>query len=177
MEQKKTGKSIQYYMRCLHRDIGFVVVGLTIIYALSGILLTYRSTDLLKKETTVNVQIDKGLEAGELGKALRMRFFQIERQTEDTVFFRGGSYDRGSGMATYTQLKYPTVIEKLVELHKLSSQNIMHILAVVYAVLLFFLAISSLFMYRPGTRLFRRGILLTVIGVVIALIMTFTITG
>ena len=177
MEKRKTGKSFQYYIRCLHRDIGFIVVGLTIIYALSGILLTYRGTEFLKNETTVNVQIDKNLKAEELGKALKMRFFKVERQTEDTVFFMGGIYDRDSGMATYTQLKYPYVIEKLVELHKLSSQNTMHILAVVYAVLLFFLAISSLFMYRPGTRLFRRGVLLTVAGVVIALIMTFTITG
>ncbi len=174
MEQKNTGKSIQYYMRCLHRDIGFIVIGLTIIYALSGILLTYRSTAFLKYETTVNMQIDKGLEAGELGRALKMRFFKIESQTEDTVYFNGGSYDRSTGMATYTQMVYPTVIDKLVQLHKLSSKSVMHILAVVYAVLLSFLAISSLFMYRPGTRLFRRGVFLTAAGVVIAVIMSLT---
>ena len=35
-------------IRVLHRDIGFLVVGLTIVYALSGIVLTYRDTGFLK---------------------------------------------------------------------------------------------------------------------------------
>ncbi len=177
MENKNSKKSIQYYIRCLHRDIGFIVIGLTIIYALSGILLTYRSTAFLKNETTVNMDIGKNVEAGELGKALKMRFFKIERQTEDTVYFNGGSYDKNTGMATYTQMSYPGVINKLIELHKLSSQNTMHIMAVVYAVLLLFLAVSPLFMYKPGARNFRRGIYLTIAGVVIAVIMMFTCGG
>ena len=41
-EQEK--KSINHFVRSLHRDIGFFVIGLTIIYSISGIVLTYRDT-------------------------------------------------------------------------------------------------------------------------------------
>ena len=44
MEQKEK-KSIHYYMRGLHRDIGFFLIGLTLIYSISGVLLIYRDTD------------------------------------------------------------------------------------------------------------------------------------
>jgi len=40
----KGKKSINYYMRVLHRDIGFFIAGLLIIYALSGIVMIYRDT-------------------------------------------------------------------------------------------------------------------------------------
>ncbi len=38
MEPKKS-KSFNYYMRTLHRDIGFFAFGLIVIYILSGIVL------------------------------------------------------------------------------------------------------------------------------------------
>lgn len=40
-------KNIQHYMRVLHRDIGFFVIALTVIYCVSGIILTYE-----KKQTS-----------------------------------------------------------------------------------------------------------------------------
>ena len=46
----KEKKSVHYYMRSLHRDVGFLVLGFTFIYALSGIVLVYRDTDFLKSE-------------------------------------------------------------------------------------------------------------------------------
>ncbi len=177
MEQEQAGKSIQYYIRLLHRDIGFILVGLTMIYALSGILLIYRSTGFLQSETTVNKELSKGLEAGELGKALDMKHFQLERQTGDAILFQGGTYDRTSGIATYTKQEFPALLNMLTQVHKLTSHSPLHLLAVVYAALLLFLALSSLLMYRPGTRLFRRGISLSTAGMAMAVILMFTCSG
>ena len=56
MEPKKS-KSFNYYMRSLHRDIGFFAFGLVVIYILSGIVLIYRDTDFLKREVTVERQL------------------------------------------------------------------------------------------------------------------------
>ncbi len=173
MEQKKVIKSIQYYIRCLHRDIGFILVGLTIIYALSGILLIYRNTGFLQTETTVRKEVARGLKADELGKALEMRHFETEKQDGDTIFFKGGTYDQTSGIATYTKREYPAVLNMFTQVHKLTERSSLHLLAVVYAAMLFFLAVSSLAMYKPGTRLFRRGIVLSSGGVVMAVIMMF----
>jgi hypothetical protein len=174
---EKSKKSIQYYIRLLHRDIGFILVGLTIIYALSGILLMYRSTGFLQNETTATQEVDKGLEAGQLGKALGMRHFQLERQSGETIFFQGGTYDKATGIATYTKQEFPAVLNMMTQVHKLNSRTPLHVMAVVYAALLFFLAVSSLMMYRPGTRLFRRGLTLSAGGMAMAVVLMFVCAG
>ena len=48
MEQTST--KMRRTMRDLHNKIGFFIVGLVVIYALSGIVQTYRDTSLLKHE-------------------------------------------------------------------------------------------------------------------------------
>lgn len=165
MEPTQTKKSLSYYARCLHRDIGFLLIGLTIVYALSGILLMYRMTGFLQTETTVTQDIGKGLAADQLGKALKLRHFQPEKQSGDIIAFSDGSYNQATGVATYIQRQFPAILEKFIQVHKLSSNNALHVLSLVYATLLLFLALSSLVMYKPGTRSFRRGLGLTVLGV------------
>lgn len=177
MERKHSRKSIQYFIRILHRDIGFLLVGLTMIYALSGILLIYRSTGFLQSETTSQKTVAVGLEAGELGRELGMRHFELEKQDGDTIFFQGGSYDRSSGIATYTQSGFPTVLSMFTDLHKVTSRSSMHPLAAVYAFLLLFLAVSSFWMYKPGTRLFRRSISFSTAGMVVAVVLMFACAG
>jgi hypothetical protein len=53
MTMNKKKISITQVMRALHRDIGFLVVGLIIIYSVSGLVLVFRGTDLLKVETVI----------------------------------------------------------------------------------------------------------------------------
>ena len=50
-------KSLNQLMRAWHRDIGFFIIGLVIIYALSGIALIFRDTDFLKH----NIKFEKKL--------------------------------------------------------------------------------------------------------------------
>lgn len=49
--------TIHYWIRSLHRDIGFFLVGLTLVYVLSGILLIYRDTGFLQ---TTPVEVGMG---------------------------------------------------------------------------------------------------------------------
>jgi hypothetical protein len=53
--------SIHYWIRSLHRDIGFFLVGLTLVYVLSGILLIYRDTGFLQ---TTPVEVGMGQHRG-----------------------------------------------------------------------------------------------------------------
>jgi len=177
MELKQPKRSIYYYLRTLHRDIGFFLVGLTMIYCISGILLIYRGTGFLQYKETIQKKISVGLNTNELEKTLGLRHFKIEKQDDKTVYFNGGSYDRSTGVATYTKSEFPAVLNMFKNVHTITSRNTMHLFATVYAILLLFLAISSFWMYKPGTKLFRRGISFSTAGVILAAVLMFTSAG
>ncbi len=163
-------KTLSYYMRVLHRDIGFFIIGLTIIYSLSGILLIYRNTSFLKTEETIEKQLAPNLDMTELGKALRIKELKITKNYGDIIYFQKGTYNKSTGVAIYTSNELPEFLNKLNVLHKSSSSNWVHILIVIYATLLLFMAISSFWMYKPGTKLFRRGLYFACGGVLVAFI-------
>lgn len=166
-------KPFVHSVRALHRDLGYFVVGLTVIYALSGIVQSYRDTGFLKRETRIEKKVPPNLEPAELGQALHIRDFRVTRTEGDTTYFRGGQYDRGSGIVAYTTKDLAFPLNRFVTLHKASSESLASWFAAVYGVLLLFLAISSFWMFRSGTSLFRRGMYLAVAGVVVAVVLLF----
>jgi len=181
MEQETSNKTdnrpLSYYMRMLHRDIGFLVVGLTLVFSLSGILLLYRSTGFLKSDTAVSRTVEEGLSAQDIGRALHMRRLEIVSDDGRTVLFNGGlavrdgKYDRQSGVVSYTEQKLPAALEKFTQLHKSSSKDAIHWFVVLYGVLLSFMAISSFWMFKPSTRQFRRGLVFAAVGVAVAAVL------
>ncbi|WP_372753896.1 hypothetical protein [Labilibaculum sp.] len=164
-------KSINYYMRSLHGDIGFIVLGLTIIYSLSGIVLIYRQSDFLKSEKQIEVQLSPNLSELELGAKLEMRHFKISEKTDNYYIFEAGSYNRENGLAVYNKKSLPILFEKLIGLHKVSNKSKIYWATTIYGVLLFFLAISSLWMFKPNSKRFKRGIILSVTGLVVAIVL------
>lgn len=163
MEAKK---SIYRIMRVLHRDIGFFVVGLTIIYCISGIMLTYRDTAFLKSETLVERNISPGLSANELGRALHLKDLEIVGQDDKMIRFTVGNYNKETGAASYTNQEIPALLKALNSLHTTSSSSARSLFTVLYAGLLSFLALSSFWMYKPGTKMFRRGLIISLLGIV-----------
>lgn len=175
----KRKKTLLEYMRMLHRNIGFFVIGLTIIYSLSGIVLVYRTTDFLKQDTLVQKTIAKNMEPTVLAQVLRVKEVNIVKTEGDSVSFQAGAtiqngkYDKATGMVSYTEKQLPAILNKLNGLHKASSRDTVHIFSVIYGLLLCFLAVSSFWMIKPGTPLFRKGMYYTVAGFVAATIMLF----
>ncbi len=163
MEMEKK-KSIYRWMRVAHRDIGFFVIGLTIIYCISGILLTFRDTDFLKSETQMEKTLEPGLAANQLGRALHLRNLNLQRETDTEIRFAGGVYNKETGQASYVSKELPLIVQKLNGLHVTSSRDARHYLTVLYACCLLFLGISSFWMYKPGHASFRRGIVLATLG-------------
>lgn len=166
-------KSINYYMRALHRDIGYFVIGLTIIYGLSGIILLYRDTDFLKTERAIERQLDANISEQDLGRSLHMRDFEVVKTEGDVVYFKNGTYNKATGKANYTDKTIPPFLDKFNQFHKTASSKLVHYFGVMYAVMLLFLAISSYWMYKPKSKMFRRGIILSALGIVCAIIILF----
>jgi hypothetical protein len=168
MEQKE--KSTTSFMRALHRDIGFFVVGLTIVYSLSGIVLVYRDTDFLKSEVRIERTLPANTAPDELGKMLRLKGFKVLKTEGDVLHFQEGTYNKATGLAVYQTKKLPSLLEKFVDLHKTMSGKITHWFAVVFGALLCFLAVSSFWMCKKGTNTFRRGIYVASAGVVVTVV-------
>lgn len=160
-------------MRALHRDIGFLMIGLTVIYCLSGVILVYRNTDVFTVDKEYNESIQKNLDASELSKALGLRRLRVEKEVGDSIWFNYGVYDKHSGVAQYTIETYPDFIWTINGFHKSRSGDGVHWFAVVYGVLLLFLALSSFWMYKPKSKSFKRGIVISAIGIVLAAIALF----
>lgn len=169
--ESKGKKSFNYYMRILHRDIGFFLIGLTVIYSLSGIVLIFRDTDLLRHEVIIEKELSPNIEESELGKLLHKRDLEVLITEGDIVHFQDGTYNKVTGAAKYTEKELPFFLKKINDLHRANSKNVVHWFTTIYGILLFFLAISSFWMFNTKTKAFRRGIYLASIGLVVALIL------
>ncbi len=160
-------------MRNLHRDIGFLMIGLTLIYVLSGILLIYRDSDFFKFEQTIENKLVPDLNAQDLGRELHMRRFRVENETNDSIYFANGYYVKSTGFVHYTQVSHPELFNKMNSLHKRASRDSRHWFSIVYAILLGFLAISSFWMFKPSSSKFKRGMILSGIGLILALVLIY----
>jgi hypothetical protein len=166
-------KPTGYYMRILHRYIGFFLAGIMAVYALSGIVLIYRETDFLKKEKQVEKKVKPGIAETELGRALGVRDLKITRAAGDTVYFAQGTYNSVTGVANYTAKQLPYILNQLTQLHKASTKKPLYFLNLFFGVSLLFFVISSFWMFRPETAIFKKGMYFTVAGIILTLILIF----
>ena len=160
-------------VRGLHRDVGFFIVGLTVLFALSGIAQIYRDIGFLQRETSVETTVAPGLAASALGQALRVREFRVLRTEGTVTYFPGGSYDSATGRAVRTEKAFIFPLDRFAGLHKAPSKFAVHWLTTIYAVLLLFMALSSFWMFRRTSSHLRRGLAFAAGGVVLALVMLF----
>lgn len=172
-------KSFTYYMRVLHRDIGFLVVGLTVVYALSGIVLVYRNTDFMKSVTHVEMTVAPHLLPEDLGRQLHLRHLDVTSVVGDEIRFKDGrnvpqgTYNAATGALSYDAMQLPAVLQAFNRLHMINSSKGAHVIAVFYGAMLLFLGISGLAMFKPKSSQFRRGLLLSGLGIVLTIAILF----
>ena len=169
--ESKNSKAFNYYMRGLHRDIGYFTFGLMVIYALSGMALIYRNTDFLKHEVTVEKQLKPDMSIEDVGKELRIREIKVTKTEGEIVFFQTGSYNKTSGIAVFTSKEVIFPFNKFINFHKAISSKATHWFNLVFGALVLFMAVSSLWMFKPGTKTFRRAIILIASGIVFTAIL------
>ena len=160
-------------MRIYHRYLGFFLAGIMMVYALSGTVLIFRNTDFLKKEAIEEHTLKIGMQSEELGPALRIRNFKVEKTEGNMVYFKNGSYDTQTGIAVVTKKELPYVLKKMTDLHKATTDSPLFFLNIFFGASLLFFVLSSFWMFLPKTTAFKKGMIFTAAGLVLALLMIF----
>lgn len=153
--------------------MGFFLAGIMAVYAVSGTVLIFRNTDFLKNDITKEQKFEPGTAVQEVGKALRIRNFEPLRTEGDIVYFKNGSYNTQSGIATYTKKELPFVLDKMTSMHKATTDKPLFLLNIFFAASLLFFVISSFWMFLPKTSIFKKGMYFTLAGLILALLMIF----
>ncbi|WP_300669299.1 hypothetical protein [Soonwooa sp.] len=166
-------KNTKTFMRIVHRYLGYFLAGIMAVYAISGILLVYRDTDFLKKEIKYEKKFDANLDEKALGKEIKIKGFEVDKTENGIMYFKQGTYNIVTGEAKYSKKELPFVLDKMTKLHKSQSKDTLSPLNTFFGISLFFFVISSFWMFNPKTKAFKRGIIFTAIGLVLALAMLF----
>ncbi len=171
--ETKERKSINHYMRIWHRYAGFFILGFVLLYGLSGITLIFRDTEFMKHDKKITLSLAPGIDPAELGRNLRIREFNVEKTEGDIIYFKGGSYNKVTGATGQTVRELIFPLNKMTGFHTTPSKKPLHWFTLTFALTLLFLAVSSLWMFKSTTKVFRQGILLTLAGVIAAIVLLF----
>ncbi len=151
---KLNNRTISNNMRIYHRYLGFFLAGIMFMYALTGITLTYRTTDTFKVEKKVERIVEKGL--------------------ENPPQLRGAkdiNYNKETGELTYIQSQPPMILGLMEKMHKATNNSPLYYLNVFFGVALLFFVFSAYWMFLPQTSVFKKAIYFTIAGMVLSIIM------
>jgi uncharacterized protein len=171
--------------KLLHRDFGYLLVGMVLIYAISGIALNHKGDwnpnyiirqqdyglgkKIEKADVNMNL-IDQILEKADASREYKNHYFPDDNQLR--IFVNGGNItvflDRGD--FTVETIR-PRPIFKQVNLLHYNPGKIWMWFSDIFCVLLAFLAISGLFILKGKNGLIWRGAILTAIGILLPLLL------
>ncbi len=157
--------------RQYHRWIGFFLAGIMAVYALSGVLLIFRTTDFLKYENTYERQLESGLSGQGLGEQLRIKGFAVVEENSEKVMFRQGEYNKQNGEVVYTLKDYPAPLAKMVKLHKATTNSPLFFVNIAFGVALLFFVISAFLMFIPKALPYKNGLKIAGVGFVFMVLM------
>lgn len=158
-------------MRVYHRYLGFFLAGVMAIYSFSGVIMIFRNTDFLKIDKTKTVNVPPDTKPEDLGRALRIREFKVDKTENGIIYFRQGSFDTNTGIATVTSKELPKFIEKLTNLHKATTNSPLFFLNIFFGIGLLFFVVSAFFMFMPGNGILKKGLYFTLAGAALVIIM------
>jgi hypothetical protein len=160
-------------MRVYHRYLGYFLAGIMTVYGVSGIVLIFRDTDFLKSDVQNEKKLSPNINPDELGRALRIRDFKIEKTDGNIISFKQGTYNTETGVANYSTRELPMIMNKLTQLHKASTNQPLFFLNIFFGLSLLFFVLSSFWMFLPGTDVFRKGMYFALAGVALTLLLIF----
>lgn len=167
-----TNKKLSLKFRILHRYLGFFLAGVMAIYAISGVIMIFRETNFLKKETVETRQLEANLTAGELSPKLRMAV-KVDKTEGNVLYFKDGNYNKATGVATVTKMKLPFVLEKMERLHKATTNSPLYFFNIFFGLSLLFFVLSAFWMFLPSMPIFKKGMYYAIGGGILTLIMLF----
>jgi hypothetical protein len=156
-------------IRKLHRYLGFFLAAIMSVYALSGVVLIFRNTEIFMVKHAMDKVFEKNMNERSLGVALGIKRLKIEKHEGDIFSFKQGTYNSKTGEAKFTKMELPMVLGKMSNLHKADTNSPIFWLNIFFGLSLLFFSVSSFWMFLPKTKLFRRGMICALSGFTLAL--------
>lgn len=163
---KSWRNSVTRWLRVVHRDLGYIMVGISLVYGISGILLNHMNgKDPAYKSAYATATLSAGLDPEGLAAewnghdALPRLKNTLPIDAEHTRLMLDGGigvYDRTTGTADYEVHKKRAFVYWINKLHY-NKVNGWSIMADLFAVSLIFFALSGLFMVRGRKGVAGRG--------------------
>jgi len=172
--------------RWIHRELGFLFFGMTIIYGISGIALNhsvarhwnpgivthssdFQYPDVLKKADVERYTIEKILEI--TGEKDNYKQYYFPNQDHLMIYLKGGHImvNLESGSIQLTKVRNRPVFRELNYLHYNKPKKLWTWFSDLYAFGLILIAISGLFLIKGRKGITGRGGILTVVGILIPL--------
>lgn len=176
-------KTLRRWNNILHRDIGYLCVGMTLVYAISGIVLNhfksgdFQHPDYGKSYTEMKVSLPKN------GIADKTYVYSVLDQVHERDNYKshinGDGYvqiflnkgyvyvDLNTGEAEMERKTTRYVIKEMNMLHYNSLKKLYTWFSDLYAAGLIILAITGLFVLRGKNGILGRGAWLTAIGIIL----------
>lgn len=164
----------------LHRDVGYLAVGLTIAYGVSGLAVnhkadwnpSYRVTKTTSRIAPVEAAARDEIVREVLGK---LRLAEAPRNTFRPdpatlqLFFKDRTYsvDLPTGLLVVEETRPRPVLYEFNQLHLNTPKGVWTAIADVYAVALILLAVTGMFVLKGRTGITGRGAWLVGAGVVL----------
>jgi len=177
-----SSKAVRKWLRIIHRDLGYIMVGITIIYGISGYLLNHMNGKDPAYETIEGtIQLESNLSKQDIKKAWSSqndvpninRVLAIDEEHYRLMLDGGiGVYQTTNGEVVYEEHRKKPLIYFINKLHynKVGGWTI---IGDIFAFSLIFFAISGLFMVKGKKGLVGRGKWYLLLGLLIPLIYVF----
>ncbi|MDR2130122.1 MAG: PepSY-associated TM helix domain-containing protein [Odoribacteraceae bacterium] len=179
MKSSRRSDVTRRVLRVVHRDLGFLMVGVCLVYALSGIFLNHMNgKDPAYRLLETRLQLDPGLSREELavrwddhgGLPVLKRVLPVDEGRERLLLDGGtGIYDRATGRIDYEKYERNHFIYWINKLHYNRVKG-WAIMADFFAASLIFFAVSGLWIVKGRKGLAGRGKWLLLAGTCIPII-------
>ena len=169
----------------IHRDVGYLCVGLTLVYAISGVAVNHRADwnpnykilrDVIQLENVGAFQpgspefiqgiLDQLNHTGPVRGTFRRTPELVDIFLEESTL----SVNLTSGEAVFEEIADRPILRETNFLHLNEPKKLWTLLADVYAVALAFLAITGMFVLKGKKGIKGRGAWLTAIGIAIPIL-------
>ena len=166
------------WLRIIHRDLGYFMVGISMVYAISGIYLNHmKDSDPAFVTVEESIQMQDQLSLNDFEAAWnKLGITPIRNQmaidsSHCRLMLEGGIgiYNKATGIVDYELHRRKEFVYWINRLHysRVAGWNIM---ADIFATSLIFFAISGLFMIRGKKGLLGRGKYFVIIGILIPIL-------
>lgn len=179
--------NISRFNRITHRDVGYLIAGMTIIYALSGVALNHKNdwnpnyiievnnynTEIrISRETLTKETAEAILE--DIPGTYNYKTYYYPKGNILTIFIDGGSVrvNAETGQATVEKISKRPLFYHLNFLHY-NPGKWWKYFSDIYCVALILVTITGLFLVKGRNGITRRGAILTATGIILPLLFLF----